>query len=142
MPSTGSQQPSSDVLVVDDDLVVRRVVSLMLERHGHVAVTAASAGQALEALEAFTPRLILVDLNLPDLSGFELLAAMRERLGRRMPPAVLLTANATPGLLASAASHGVVHAIAKPLDSGKVERLLLPLLGGRATPPEAVAAQA
>lgn len=67
------------VLVVDDDPSFREVCGIVLRQAGHVVVAAASAREALAVLERTACELALVDLRLPDMSGLELLRALRAR---------------------------------------------------------------
>src|SRR5688500_1769987 len=77
------------VLVVDDELMVRDVLSRYLERGGFEVETAADGERALAALEARPPDLVLLDLMLPRVDGFEVFRRVRAR-GER--PVIMITA--------------------------------------------------
>jgi two-component system response regulator FlrC len=104
-----------DVLVIDDELVVREAVRRVLEANGLRVATADAAGSGLghPALEAC--RLVLCDLMLPDRSGFEVL----EEIERRRPgvPVVLITGYATPDHAVRAQEAGAADFLAKPFDA-------------------------
>lgn len=76
------------VLVVDDDAVMRRLVVGALEREGHRVVEATTAEEALPRFEHEQLELVVLDIELPGMSGLELLLRMRDR---RCPPVILLT---------------------------------------------------
>ncbi len=76
------------VLVVDDDVLVRRAVRLTCESQGYAVTEVGRGGEALEAVEALRPDLILLDLMMPDLSGFDICRDVR-RAGHHMPVIIL-----------------------------------------------------
>ncbi|HEU5400846.1 MAG TPA: response regulator [Terriglobales bacterium] len=67
------------LLVVDDETSIREVTSAMLAEQGYLVLTAEDGQQALELLSEFRPDLVITDLRMPLLSGYELLEIMRER---------------------------------------------------------------
>jgi CheY-like chemotaxis protein len=67
------------VLLVDDDALVRKLCSLMLAQRGYDVRTAADGLDALERIKEFVPDLIISDLRMPRMSGFEFLSIMRRR---------------------------------------------------------------
>ncbi len=102
------------ILVVDDQAANVRVVTALLERHGY-AVTAASNGKdALQAATGEVPDLLLLDMMMPGMDGFELLAALRELPGFRQVPTVFLTAAQDRDLLLRAFEAGAVDYVTKP----------------------------
>jgi DNA-binding response OmpR family regulator len=68
------------ILVVDDDEVFRRFARALLEREGHTVIEAADGSGALAAVGQQPPDLILLDIEMPDMSGFELLGRLRPRV--------------------------------------------------------------
>jgi CheY-like chemotaxis protein len=67
------------ILVVDDDLLIRETAREILESGGYEVLTAADGLDGLHALSKSLPDLIISDLNMPRMSGFEFLAVVRER---------------------------------------------------------------
>jgi CheY-like chemotaxis protein len=65
------------VLVVDDDLEIRETVAGILEDEGHSVATASDGANALTVLETVDPELILLDLNMPNMSGEQFRVAQR-----------------------------------------------------------------
>jgi CheY-like chemotaxis protein len=80
------------VLVVDDEPDVRDVLVRTLERQGWTAATANDGCDALEAVAAQPPDLILLDLMMPRMDGFEFVAELRKRPEWRAIPIVVVTA--------------------------------------------------
>ena len=73
------------VLVVDDDRRFRDFARTTIDRAGFTAVEAANADQALEAADRSQPHLVLLDVCLPRVSGYELYRELRDRLGDDVP---------------------------------------------------------
>jgi CheY-like chemotaxis protein len=67
------------ILVVDDDPSIRETARLILESEGFEVLTAADGVEGLQSLSKFLPDLIISDLNMPRMSGFEFLAVLRQR---------------------------------------------------------------
>jgi CheY-like chemotaxis protein len=80
------------ILLVEDDAPTRELVRRMLERAGWTVDEAENGRVALERLAAATPGLILLDLMMPEMDGFEFLQVLRQREGWRAIPVVVLTA--------------------------------------------------
>ncbi|MEP6812761.1 MAG: response regulator transcription factor [Actinomycetota bacterium] len=80
MPAAGNH-----VLVIDDDERFREFVRTTIERAGFTAVDAVDADDALAAAELAAPQLVLLDVRLPRVSGYELFHELRERLGSEVP---------------------------------------------------------
>jgi CheY-like chemotaxis protein len=112
------------ILVVDDHAQVRTSVLRLLASHGYAATAAAGGQEALDFLQTHRPRLIVLDLNMPDVDGLGVLRAVRADTRLIALPVVMLTASlehdGTPGTIASL---GVQDWIVKASD-GWVERLL------------------
>src|SRR5690242_8008819 len=73
------------VLVVDDDAGFRKLVRTLLERASLTVEEAADADEAIAAVERTTPQLVLLDVVLPEMSGYELFRELRERFGSSLP---------------------------------------------------------
>ena len=80
----------ADVLVVDDDPTVSEVVAAYLRRFGHRVRLAADGPSAVAAAHFKIPDLVVLDLMLPGIDGFEVCRRMRDRLGP--VPVIMLTA--------------------------------------------------
>ena len=122
---------SSDVVVVDDDPSVRRLLLRTLEREG---LTTRGYGTPLAALDlvlAHPPPVLITDLEMPELDGVSLAAAVRGGLGERSPRIVLLTGN--PHAVCAKDRHLFDRIVAKPWER---DVFLGPILSwARAAPP-------
>lgn len=103
---------SGRVLVVDDDESIRELVALVLEDAGYAVATARNGLEALAQVPAFEPDLVLLDLNMPVLDGWQ----TRARLGEDLPqlPVVFMTAGHHPPT--EAARHAAAGSLPKPFD--------------------------
>ena len=86
------REAEGDVLVVDDEADTRHRTRQMLEKHGWTVVEAANGAEALDKVAYAVPRVILLDLNMPVMDGFEFLQTLRQRPGCERVPVVVLTA--------------------------------------------------
>ena len=84
------------ILVVDDDALLRRSLRAMLER-SHYRVEAAQGGaEALEFLSSFRPDLVLLDIQMPEMDGFEVCQRIRELPDTHLLPIIFLTGDERP----------------------------------------------
>jgi CheY-like chemotaxis protein len=77
------------ILVVDDDEPLRTMMQLALEDEGYPVVSASDGAEALEAVQAQRPRLILLDMRMPRVNGWEFAAAYRKLPGPHAPIVVV-----------------------------------------------------
>ncbi|MBB1473297.1 hybrid sensor histidine kinase/response regulator [Luteimonas sp. MC1782] len=101
------------VLVVDDQQANLRVVSALLARHGYEVAVADNGPAALAMVEAQVPDLVLLDMMMPGMDGFGVMAEIRERALLRVP-VVFLTAAQDRELLLRAFGAGAVDYVTKP----------------------------
>lgn len=101
------------ILVVDDNEDARAILTKVLVSAGYSAVTAVSGKDALECIEAEQPSLILLDLMMPEMSGFEMLTRLREDPIARSIPVIVLSAYLSGGDDGILRLPGVVRIIPK-----------------------------
>jgi CheY-like chemotaxis protein len=105
------------VLYVEDNIANLRLMERMLgRRRGVILVHAATGADALALVHAHPPDLILLDVQLPDMSGAEVLAALKRLPQAQSVPVVVLTADATPELPDRFVAAGAAAFLTKPLD--------------------------
>ena len=102
------------VLVVDDQAANLRVVSALLTRQGYQVTTASSGEEALARYAESVPDLILLDMMMPGMDGFEVLIALRASASFLQVPVVFVTAAHDRELLLRAFDAGVVDYVTKP----------------------------
>src|SRR5579871_6776586 len=108
--------PSPTILVVDDTPTNLKVVDATLSPRGYIVVTADSGTEALAKAAAVQPDLILLDIMMPGMNGYEVCQQLREAEATRLVPIVMLSA--VPGRAAAirALDVGADDFIAKPFD--------------------------
>jgi len=123
------------VLVVDDNPDVRELIAAVLERAQAEVATAASADEALEAVKSKRPDVLLCDLHMPGIDGFELIHRVRawERTGGAGAaiPAAAVSAYASLGRRLRHARDEFQAFLTKPVDSETLVRTVLELAQGR-----------
>jgi chemosensory pili system protein ChpA (sensor histidine kinase/response regulator) len=112
------------ILLVDDSLSVRRVVSQTLKRNGYTVTTAADGQEALDLLSEHSFDAIITDLEMPRLNGFELTEEIRRRKTLSNLPVAMLTSRASDKHAQLAIELGVNEYLTKPLDDAKLEKFL------------------
>ncbi len=111
---------AADVLLIDDDECARLCLARTLERDGHAVATAADGRQALDYLAAHAaPRLILLDLVMPTMDGWEFLRRLRREPHLRWVPVVTFSAFADPAD-PDPLALGAAAVFLKPFDLMKV----------------------
>jgi two-component system phosphate regulon response regulator PhoB len=83
---------SMPILVVDDEDHLRRLLCDLLAREGYTTIEARDGAEAIDRVDQHAPDLILLDLNLPGLDGYGVLAKIRSRGDTKHIPVVVLTA--------------------------------------------------
>ncbi len=112
------------VLLVDDSLSVRKVVAQMLRKAGHQVVTAADGQEALELLEQQPFQAVVTDLEMPRMSGFELLEEVRRRPNLAHLPIAVLTTRASSKHRDLAVELGANAYLTKPADEVELDKFL------------------
>ena len=109
-----NHQESGRILVVDDQPANLRAVSTLLTRHGYEVLIAGNGDDALALAGSQIPDLMLLDMMMPGMDGFELLAEIKLNPGLHRVPAIFLTAAQDRELLLRAFDAGAVDYVTKP----------------------------
>jgi PAS domain S-box-containing protein len=111
-----------NILIADDNLVNLRLARSLLAKQGHSTVTVGSGREALAALEQQNFDVALMDVQMPDMDGFETTKAIRgqERISRKHLPIVAMTAHAMIGDRERCLAAGMDSYVTKPVDAGKL----------------------
>ncbi len=112
------------VLLVDDSLSVRRVVSQIIRRLGYEVTTAADGQEAMNALVNQDFMAVITDLEMPRVNGFELLSELRRRPLYATVPVAMLTTRTSDKHRDFAMRLGVSEYFNKPLDANQLRRFL------------------
>jgi CheY-like chemotaxis protein len=102
------------ILVVDDDLPILLLMQRLLHEFGFEAITARSGAEALSAVRATAPDLVLLDKNMPGMDGSDVIRALRGEPSLAQIPILILSGDPiSPGELAELGADGAVQ---KPFD--------------------------
>ena len=105
-----------NVLIIEDSATLRQMVTMSLEERGYRVWGAGDGITALHSLTEHMPDAILLDLNLPDIDGFELCKRMKKSPGSHDIPILVMTGLDQPGFEIMAIEAGADDFIAKPVD--------------------------
>ena len=110
------------ILIADDNLVNLRLARSLLAKQGHSTVTVGSGREALTALEQQNFDVVLMDVQMPDMDGFETTKAIRaqERISHKHLPIVAMTAHAMIGDRDRCLAAGMDSYVTKPVDANKL----------------------
>ena len=114
-PSRG-EKSGPLVLLVDDDDRMRELVRIELEREGYDVQEAASADEGLAAIEARKPELVLLDVMMPHVDGWEMLRRIQERYGAGAIPVLMFSGQVDEQARRQAATSGAQGFVGKPFD--------------------------
>jgi CheY-like chemotaxis protein len=128
-PGTGNLRApgtalTGPILVVDDDAAIRAAISEILESEGYPVIMAADGATALQQIEETRPALVLLDMRMPGMNGWDVAATLHQR-GSTVPILVMTAAQDARRWAEQIGAHGY---LAKPFDLDDlldaVERLL------------------
>ncbi len=104
------------ILAVDDEPSIVRLVQVNLQRAGYEVVTAFDGKQALEKIESEKPDLVVLDVMMPYMDGFEVLQRLRKDPATRELPVIMLTAKAQDQDVFRGWTSGVDCYLTKPFN--------------------------
>lgn len=116
---------SFKILVVEDDFANQRVASLFLKKLGYETDIAENGLEALDLVSRSTYQLILMDCQMPIMSGFEATRKIREQKGKNQNvPIIALTANVVCGVNGECEAAGMNDILNKPVQLEKMKEIL------------------
>jgi CheY-like chemotaxis protein len=133
---TGEELPDKRahcVLVVDDDPSIRKMIVAALKRDGYTFCEAPNGKEALDLMRKEHPNVVVLDLMMPILSGWDVLQARELEPELKQIPVIVISANRAPEV-ATAVDKGICAFLPKPFDIGALSALVrscLPLPGAR-----------
>ena len=110
------------ILIVEDEPALLEILSDMLERFDYDARLAGTAADAYAFAAAERPNAILLDINLPDATGTQMLDELR--ILRPDVPIIMVTANADEGLARETLTRGAFDYVLKPFDMDRIGQVL------------------
>ena len=124
-----SIEPSRRILVVDDDADQLVALSYRLEKLGYDSATADTGRKAIEAANADVPDLVLLDLCLPDTTGFEVCERLGDSAVTCGVPVIILSALDSEDIVRRARSAGCTYYLRKPYDPNVLLTLIQNAIG-------------
>lgn len=134
-PGTAALAPGpARVLIVDDDFATRHLLVKVLAPEGYVTDTAASGMEAVKRLRASPPDLVVIDIMLPEIDGFQICRSIKTSRKYRHIPVVLLSAVIDSGRVTEdvLTRYGAEAYFEKPINTERLKRKIQDLLGARA----------
>jgi two-component system response regulator PilR (NtrC family) len=118
--------PGESILIVDDDLSLREFLGILLARDGYSVRAAATGEAAMAAVETDWPDLVLTDLNMPGMSGLDLLRELKARAARNGTDVevVMVTAYGTTESAVEAMKHGAADYVMKPFNNEELRLIV------------------
>jgi CheY-like chemotaxis protein len=125
---TATSAQALRVLVADDDRDGAMTLSTLLQLEGYAVLTVHGGQEALDATREFKPRVVLLDIGMPKITGYEAARRLRQRYGDDCPVLIAVTGwkQASDKILANLA--GFDHHVAKPYEPAELIGLLSKLV--------------
>lgn len=117
------------ILIIDDNPINLKLEKILLNVEGYDIRTATDAEEALKVLESYKPRLVLMDLQLPGMSGLELTSKLKEDSRFKDIVILAVTAYAMKGDKEKALAAGCDGYITKPIDTKTLPSVIANYLG-------------
>lgn len=122
------------VLIVDDDASIRRLIELTLRKGGYRFSLAANGLRAIELMEAEPPDLVICDLMMPEVDGFQLLTMVKSTPTLAHIPVVIITAGGQQHQVERALKLGAVACLFKPFSTPEFLATIQTALAARHEP--------
>jgi len=132
-PPTAEPPKLRRILVVDDNADAADIISMLLKHDGHLVRTVYTGAAALQAADTFHPDLVLLDVGLPDMNGYAVARLLRKKPGFDKVCLAALTGYGQESDRQSALEAGFDQHLVKPVEYGRLEKLLQGLSASRAT---------
>jgi two-component system cell cycle response regulator DivK len=107
---------NATILYIEDNPDNRMLVRRVLEAEGYLVVEAEDGFEGIECLKSTIPDLVLMDINLPEMSGYEVTARLKQMPSTAMVPVVAMTANVMKGDREKTLNAGCDGYISKPIN--------------------------
>lgn len=104
------------IIVVDDDDAVRGVLKLVLERAGYEVLAASNGRLAMDLVKAHQVDLVLLDIEMPEMNGFDFCGLLRADPALRVLPVIMMTGRPVLGVLEKVKAVGALELIPKPFE--------------------------
>jgi two-component system cell cycle response regulator DivK len=120
----GADKQTATILVVDDDEANLTMARALLEADGFAVVTATDAISTFDVLKDVEPTLILMDIQLPGMDGWELTRRLKKNIATSHIPVIAVTAYGKHGDVERAREAGFVEFVAKPVSTRELPAII------------------
>jgi DNA-binding response OmpR family regulator len=121
--------PGRKVLIVEDEADFRDLIGHVLEENGYRVSAAANGEDGLKLYEAGAPDLVLLDVHLPDMTGFEICRKIRDKGPRPDTPILICTVRSEVAPVAEGLGSGATDYVIKPFELSDLLRRVAAALG-------------
>jgi DNA-binding response OmpR family regulator len=104
------------VAVVEDDTEIRKLLEFAMKHAGFEVVSASDGKRGLDVVLRERPKVAILDVKMPGMSGFEVCHAAKQLMGPRAPYVIMLTAKSLTSDIAAGRAHGADLYLVKPVD--------------------------
>ena len=111
---------AATILIIDDELANREQLATMLRPEGYVTVTASSGKKAIAEISKRTPDLILLDVTMPGMDGFELASVLKADPATANIPIIMVSAHSGRGARVVGLDAGAEEYLTKPVDPAEL----------------------
>lgn len=120
--SSGLQNPGeiTTILVIEDDYVIRKLTRKILTNAGYIVIEANDGEKGIQAAKEYHPDLIICDVMMPHLSGYDVLARLQQQEATEMIPFIFLTAQAEGQQLRQGMASGADDYLMKPIQAAEL----------------------
>ena len=118
------------VMIVDDSITVRKVTGRLLKENGYRTVTARDGVEAMSLLQDHRPSVILLDIEMPRMDGFQVATAIRNMPELQQTPIIMITSRAATGNRERALEIGVNNYMGKPFQEARLLEAVSTFTGG------------
>jgi DNA-binding response OmpR family regulator len=120
------------ILIIEDDMYIAKLLSVRLEHRGHTVVWAHDGNQAIARARCHLPDLVLLDVTLPGMNGFQVLQQLKQNPCTHDIPVIMLTAQTDGASVLNGLDRGAEAYLTKPIDFPEVLRRIEACLTRRA----------
>lgn len=121
-----SDESRKTIMVIDDSIVIRKMIEIALEEEDFNIITAMSGKEGLETIEKESPNLVILDMMLPDMNGIDVLKTIKTE---KNLPVIMLSGKDSPQLIESAKEIGVDDFLPKPFRDEELVEKVKTLIG-------------
>jgi CheY-like chemotaxis protein len=122
--SGDNHPPAAKILLIDDDENITQVLGKYLRKHGYDVTSVNSGREGIRVASALLPDLVVCDLDMPGMDGYEVLASLRQDPRLTEIPVVFLTGRAAPDQIRQGMNLGADDYLTKPVDLNNLLRAI------------------